>query len=148
GDPHHDGPLRLDARLATQARVHAHVEGLVEDVLLVLFCLAEELFAFLHVHVARRAGAHSAASVPFRGAHLLRRLEDARSHRDIDFEVLLEENDLRHFVTDTAEPFAPLFCSAPSVPRLLFRALPYRALLFRAPPLRGRPFRASSLVSL
>jgi hypothetical protein len=86
-----DRTVALDLRLAAEARVVPHVEGLIENIVLFVFHLGQELAALGHVNVAGRAGAHAAAGAALGGAHELRGLQDARARGHGDFFVLFNE---------------------------------------------------------
>src|SRR5262245_37455826 len=80
-----DVALFLDARLTAQPARGAHVERLVEDVLLGFLGLAEQLLALGHVDMARRAGAHPAARVALPRVGLLGRFQDGCPDGDLHF---------------------------------------------------------------
>src|SRR6187200_1700273 len=63
GDPQLNQPFSQDLCLTTEARVHADVERLVEDVFFVFFGRREQFRTRLDIDVASRTGAHAAACI-------------------------------------------------------------------------------------
>src|SRR5690606_34639761 len=95
-DPHRHVALPLDLGLTPQTRVDADVEGLVEDVLLVLLGFRQELLPGLDVDVAGGASAHPAAGVAFRGPDLLRGAQDRGPDGHLHLQLLIDESYLGH----------------------------------------------------
>src|ERR1700722_11663639 len=79
-----DDAVGLDLGLAPEPRACPDVEGLVEDVGLVVLLLAEKVQPLAHVDVARGAGADTAAGAPLREMRFGSGLEQRRPHRDLD----------------------------------------------------------------
>src|SRR5260221_9319362 len=97
--------------LASEPRARTNVEGLVDDVGLIVFLIAELVCSFSHVDVARRACAHAAARTSFGDVRLGRGFQDRRPHGDLDLSKSLESNDrhesFRRALSERAPPRFP-----------------------------------------